>query len=66
MEPAHTQVTAAALYILHAFAYQAYLESLEPNDDKMNFKTWSRTNTNNIPQFQYWALVLEMGVPAWN
>ena len=41
-----------------------YLESLEPNDDKKNFKTWSRTNTNNIPQFQYWALVLELELLA--
>lgn len=58
------QVTAAALHLLQVSAFQMYIESLAQEDQQMDFKSWSSNKTVQIPQFQYWALVLELELLA--
>lgn len=55
------QVTAAALYILQHHAYNHYcLGETRDAEDLPAFEDWCRQRRDNIPQFRYWATVLEL------
>ena len=58
------QVTAAALHLLQVPAFQKYTESLDQEDQQMDFKSWSSSKTAQIPHFKYWAFVLELELLA--
>ena len=49
--------------VLHLFqvsAFQKYIESLEQEDQQMDFKSWSANKSCEIPQFNYMDLVIEL------
>ena len=55
------QVTAAALYILQHRAYNHYcLGETRDAEDLPEFKDWCHQTGEDIPQFHYWATVLEL------
>ena len=55
------QVTAAALYILQHHAYKhCCLGETRDAVDLPTFEDWCRQRRDNIPQFLYWATVLEL------
>lgn len=55
------QVTAAALYILQHHAYNRFcLGETRDAEDLPTFEDWCRQRRDNIPQFRYWATVLEL------
>ena len=55
------QVTAASLHILQQTAYQTYCTTVEESESRLSFTEWySRMNSQNHPQFYYWATVLEL------
>ena len=63
--PCHTtrahQVTVAALFILQHSTYDRYCErEATEADDYLKFKDWSYHRGEDIPQFQYWSIVLEL------
>ena len=54
------QVTGTALYILQHRAYNRYCErEATEADDQLKFEDWS-CQREDIPQFQYWSIVLEL------
>ncbi|KAL8616011.1 hypothetical protein ACOMHN_014973 [Nucella lapillus] len=55
------QVTAAALYILQHRAYKHYcLGETRDAEDLPEFEDWCCQRGEDIPQFHYWATVLEL------
>ncbi|KAL8568634.1 hypothetical protein ACOMHN_035086 [Nucella lapillus] len=55
------QVTAAALYILQHCAYKHYcLGESRDAEDLPKFEDWCCQRGEDIPQFHYWATVLEL------
>ena len=58
------QVTAACLFILQNKAYSGYAETLESDDELLQFMDWVNTMSKERPQFLYWnrALLLELCV----
>jgi len=55
------QVTAEALYILQHRAYNHYcLRETRDAEDLPEFKDWCRQRGEDMPQFHYWATVLEL------
>ena len=55
------QVTAAALHILQHRAYDHYCKR-EDNDGEhqLSFEDWCYQRGEEIPQFQYWSIVLQL------
>lgn len=58
------QVTAATLHLLQVSAFQKYIDSIAQEDEQLDFKSWSSNKATEVPQFQYWALVLELELLA--
>ena len=58
------QVTAACLFILQNKAYSGYVDTLENDDEMLQFTDWVNTMSKEHPQFLYWnrALLLELCV----
>ncbi len=55
------QVTVAALYILQHCAYDHY--SLTCSEDApLDFDSWCDERKQNFPQFQYWAIAMELKI----
>ena len=55
------QITAAALYILKHRAYDRYrLTCTSDGQDVLGFKHWCDWREQVCPQFQYWAIVMEL------
>lgn len=54
------QVTAAALFVLQHHAYDRYIMALPAGEEPLAFGAWSDRMSTEQPQFQYWALVLEL------
>lgn len=54
------QVTAAALFILQHHAYDRYTTTVSDEEQQLNFAAWREKMSAEQPQFQYWALVLEL------
>lgn len=57
------QVTVAALYILKHRSYNHYRLTVEHNI--LDFKTWCTQREQACPQFQYWAIVMELEYYAY-
>lgn len=53
------QVTVAALYILQHAAYDNYI-NMHSSSDVLSFDEWCNRQKDTIPQFQYWATVMEL------
>lgn len=50
-------MTAAALYSMQKKAYEAHLDE---NDGPLTFQEWRLEKSDQIPQFKYWDLVLNL------
>ena len=48
------QVTAASLFILQNKAYSDYVETLENDEEPLQFTDWVNTMSKERPQFLYW------------
>ena len=53
------QVTACSLYILLKKSYDQYKESLDPEDQAVEFTAWC-TQKQDIPQFQFWYTAVQL------
>lgn len=53
------QITAAALNVLQDQAYDKYCQT-QTDGVPLMFEAWCHRRANNIPQFQYWSIVLEL------
>ena len=53
------QITAAALNILQYLVYNLYCQT-QTDGVPLTFEAWCHQRAENIPQFQYWAFVLEI------
>ena len=55
------QITAAALYTLQHRAFDHYrLACSNDNQTPVSLESWSNERTQNCPQFQFWAIVMEL------
>ena len=55
------QITSAALYILQHRVYDHYrLACSDDNQTPVSFDSWSIERKQNCPQFQFWAIVMEL------
>lgn len=53
------QITATSLYILQHRAYDNYCQT-QTDQVPLAFEDWCSQRAENIPQFQYWSIVLEL------
>ncbi|KAK0146492.1 hypothetical protein N1851_014183 [Merluccius polli] len=53
------QITAAALNILQHRAHDKYCQT-QRDGVPLHFEAWCQQRADNIPQFQYWSIVLEL------
>jgi len=56
------QVTAAALYILKASAYQSYSNSDHGESDTLDFQHWNDDQAMSHPQFKFWDTALQLAL----
>ena len=54
------QVTAASLYILMNKAYEHYRGNVGDNDQAKSFQEWKGEMSRKVPQFLFWARVLDL------
>ena len=53
------EITAAALNVLQHWAYDNYCQT-QTDEVPLEFEAWCSQRAENIPQFQYWSIVLEL------
>lgn len=56
------QITACALYILQQRAYEHYINLQGSSEKTLQFSEWCDHKSQIVPQFHYWAIVMELEI----